>query len=123
MSAKAVTRYPTEPVKCWSKMKEIRRKHFRHTWEAVGKGEPIIMGIQGGIMTAFLAGFGDFANPSFGPYYTGSMRDLDLNIRYSEASEFRGYPRDLCSSMRNHLGQLSLGLSTRSPDGCKKFSL
>ena len=117
MSDQAGKRYPTEPIKCWAKMKELRRKHFRHTWEATEKGEPIVVGIAGGPLHALLAGFGDFANPSFGPYYTGSMRSTELNIKYSEAAEFKGYPRELCSSMRNHLGQLSLGLSTRSPEG------
>ena len=117
MSTEQEARYPTEPIKVWQKMKELRRKHFRNTWEATDRGDPIITGIAGGPLHAFLAGFGDFANPSYGPYYTGSMRDLELNVKYSEAAEFKGYPREICSSIRNHLGQLSLGLSTRSPEG------
>jgi benzoyl-CoA reductase subunit B len=116
MVARREVRYPTEPIKCWPKMKELRRKHFRHTWEALERGDPMRAGIGAGPL-AFIAGFGNYANPSYGPYYTGSMRDHALGVKFLEAAEARGYPRETCSSIRNHLGQLSLGLSTRGPNG------
>lgn len=110
------TRYPTKPAELWPKMKELRRWHFRKTWEAQAKGAPVIQGIVQAFQ-GYLSGLGEFANPSFGPYYTMMMRQPEENIKCHEAMEARGWGRDLCSSMRLHLGQMFRGLSTRGPKG------
>jgi len=97
-------------------MKELRRQHFRHTWEARERGELVLMGVFEWFLSLF-AGFGDFANPSYGPYYTALMRTPEQLVTVLEATEARGLGRELCSSMRTHLGQLFTGMSIKSPKG------
>lgn len=109
-------RLPTKPIECWTKMKELRRKHFLHTWKAQQEGNIVIQGIVEAYL-AYFSGLGNFANPSFGPYFTVMMRDWSEGIRVQEAAEAAGYGVDTCSSMRCHLGQMVLGLSFKGPKG------
>ena len=37
--AKEFTKYETRPIQLWGKMKELRRKHFRHIWQAHEQGQ------------------------------------------------------------------------------------
>ncbi|MDP6510235.1 MAG: 2-hydroxyacyl-CoA dehydratase family protein [Dehalococcoidia bacterium] len=108
--------YQTEPVKCWGRMKELRRGHFRHTWDAAARGEPVIQGIVE-FFLGYFSGIGDFANPSYGPYFTVMMRNPEFATKVFEGAEARGLPRDICSSMRCHLGQLFTGMSFKGPEG------
>ena len=110
------TKYKTKRLDCWPMMKELRRAHFKHTWEARDKGELVVMGIFEWFL-ALCAGFGDYANPSYGPYYTVMLRDKEKALKCFEVAEARGYRRDICASMRIHLGQLYMGLTERSPTG------
>jgi benzoyl-CoA reductase subunit B len=110
------TRYPTAPIESWVKGKELRRLHFRRTWEAASQGRPIIMGVHEGLL-GYLAGWEPYANPSYGPYYTALMRNPSELTKVLETFEAQGHPREICSSMRCYLGQLYAGLSTRSPTG------
>ena len=97
-------------------MKELRRMHFRHTWEAHDKGEVAIMGDVEWFLS-LCAGLGDFANPSYGPYTTGIMRDINETIRCLEKVESIGYKHDICAPMRCNLGQLFLGMVDKAPNG------
>lgn len=110
------TKYETRPVESWAKMKELRRTHFKHTWEAAGHGEPIVMGMTEALL-GYLAGLGNFADPSYGPYYTKLMRNPPELIKVLEVTEAKGHTRDVCSSMRCYLGQLYTGMSTTAPNG------
>ncbi len=111
-----LTKYPTKPIQVWGKMKELRRKHFRRTWEARDRGGIVINGIVEAFLGLF-AGFGEFGNPSYGPYFTVLMRNPDQLVKVLEAAESWGLNREICSSMRCHLGQLVSGLSTKNPNG------
>ena len=108
--------YRTRPIESWQRMKELRRWHFHHTWEAQAQGEVMVMGIVEFSLGIF-AGLGDFANPAYGPYYTLLTRNPHQLVRELEATENAGFGRDICASMRLHIGQLLLGHSTRSPKG------
>ena len=108
--------YQTRPIESWQRMKELRRWHFHHTWEAQKQGEVMVMGIVEFSLGLF-AGLGDFANPSYGPYYTVLTRNTHQLVKELEATESYGFGRDICASMRLHLGQLLLGHSTSSPKG------
>lgn len=109
-------KYKTKQLDCWPMMKELRRAHFKHTWEAREKGELVVMGIFEWFL-ALCAGFGDYANPSYGPYYTIILRDKEKTLKCFEIAEAKGFRRDICASMRCHLGQLYMGLTERSPTG------
>ena len=108
------TKYKTKRLDCWPMMKELRRSHFKKTWEAKEKGYLSIMGIFEWFL-ALPAGFGFYANPSYGPYYTEMLRDRQKALKCFSATESKGYGRDICASMRCHLGQLYMGLTERGP--------
>lgn len=114
---RTITRYPTKPLECWAKAKELRRMRNRHVWTAQEKGEVVIQGLLLEGMPSLFAGLGDFADPSFGPHYNQLMKNHPELIRCMEVAEARGYGRDMCSSMRLHLGQLLMGLATTGPRG------
>jgi benzoyl-CoA reductase subunit B len=109
-----ILRYETRPLDCWPKMKELRREHFKETWKAQQEGELVIMGIFEWFL-ALCAGFGNFANPSYGPYFTQMMRDRSQALKCFETAEAKGYRQGICSSMLCHIGQLYMGLSQRGP--------
>ncbi|MDP6101323.1 MAG: 2-hydroxyacyl-CoA dehydratase family protein, partial [Dehalococcoidia bacterium] len=111
---KELKQYETRPVQVWGKMKEMRRKHFRHIWQAHDKGELITVGMSESFM-ALPAGMGNYAASSYGPFFTGIMRDRAQAIRVSEVTEARGYGHEVCCAMRVHMGQVFLGMTTKSP--------
>jgi benzoyl-CoA reductase subunit B len=113
---KNYTRYETRPLDCWSKMKELRRSRFRQTWEAHEKGEIVIIGNVEWFLS-LCAGLGNYANPSFGPYTTGLMRDIAGLNKSLDRVDSAGYGHDICAPMRCNLGQLLLGMIDRGPDG------
>ncbi len=111
---KEIKRYETRPVQCWGKMKELRRKHFRHIWQAHEQGEIITVGMSESFL-ALPAGLGHYASSSYGPYFTGIMRDRATAIRINEVTESHGYGHDVCCAMRVHMGQVLTGMTTKSP--------
>ena len=113
-----LTKYKTKRLDCWPMMKELRRSHFKHTWQAKERGDLSIMGIFEWFL-ALPAGFGNYANPSYGPYYTVMLRDKAKAQECFDVTESKGYGRDICASMRCHLGQLYMGLTEKGPNGEK----
>ncbi|MBF8264674.1 MAG: benzoyl-CoA reductase, bzd-type, O subunit [Dehalococcoidia bacterium] len=110
------TKYETKPIEIWPKMKELRRWHFKHTWETAAKGGTVIMGMPEALL-GFLAGLGDYAYPSYGPYFTRMIKDVSATIECLETVEAHGHTKDMCSVMRVYIGQLYMGLATKSPQG------
>ncbi len=112
--AKEFTKYETRPLQVWGRMKELRRKHFRHIWQAHEQGEIMTVGMSESFL-AVPAGLGNYAASSYGPYFTGIMRDRATAIRINEVAESHGYGRDVCCAMRVHMGQVLTGMTTKSP--------
>lgn len=113
-----IIRYKTKPLDCWDKMKELRRLHFKRTWEIQKSGGLVAMGIFEWFL-ALCAGFGEFSNPSYGPHFTRMMRDTNKAAKCFEVAEAKGFSRSICASMRCHLGQLFMGLTEQGPEGEK----
>ncbi len=109
-----VTRYPTRPLDCWGKMKELRRALNRSAWEAREMGG-VVVATQNPPYPV-LAGLGLWARRLYGPYFAKAMKDPELLVHYHETAEARGFPRgEMCSSMHHYLGELLLGLTTTDP--------
>lgn len=101
-------RYPTEPLRCWNKAKEIREKYYKDYAGAKERG-----GIRwaGGAWSfdAVPAGLGDDVYPlTSEPYGASIAWKKDFANRCQEATEKAGYARDLCSYMRNYWGSVIL---------------
>jgi benzoyl-CoA reductase subunit B len=106
--AKALTKYPTEPLKCWPKAKELRRKYYENYAKAHEKG-----GLRwtGGAWAfdAIPAGLGEDVYPLTGePYGASIAHDREFQRACAEATERAGFARDLCAYMRNYWGSILL---------------
>jgi benzoyl-CoA reductase subunit B len=103
-----VKRYPTEPLRCWNKAKEIRENYYKNYASAKSKG-----GIRwaGGAWSfdAVPAGLGDDVySLTSEPYGASIAWNKEFALRCQEATEKAGYARDLCSYMRNYWGSVIL---------------
>jgi len=101
-------KYPTERLKCWNESKDLRLKYYQDYAEAHDNG-----GLRwaGGAWTfdAVPAGLGDDVYPITSEPYGASLAfDKSLSLECLEAAEVKGYPRDLCSYMRNYWGSIIL---------------
>ena len=97
-------KYPTEPLKCWGKVKELRDKYYQDYATAHEKG-----GIRwsGGAcsLEPIPAAFGKDVYPLTGEPYGASIAfDKQFAAKCHAAAEQAGYPRDLCAYMRNYWG-------------------
>ncbi len=112
--------YEKRPFESWEVVKELRSKHFWHTWHAQEEGEELVLGMVFG-WASLLAGIGNFADPSIGPHFTRLARTPNAEgiTQAVEAAEAFGLGRDVCGAMKAHLGQLFQGLSQTSPTGEK----
>lgn len=108
------TRYPTRPLECWAKLRELRRKYAKHTWEAQEHGGLVVAAQLPAI--PLVAGLSDFARRIYGPYFNKAMREPEVLRQFHEAADARGFPRgDMCSSMHHQIGQMLLGLTQIDP--------
>lgn len=109
-----VTEYPTRPLECWGKMKELRRRLFRLSWEVREQGGVVIATQQ--LPFALVAGLGPFGRRLYGPYFGKAMRQPEIVTSYHEVADTAGFPAQvMCSSMHHYLGELLLGLTTKDP--------
>lgn len=98
--------YPTRPLECFERMKELRRQVAWDTWRCRERGRPLALSGEVGC-TAILGAFDAEIIPSMP---TGrEMRDLDWVVKLNEAAESRGYGRDCCATLRIALGAHFLG--------------
>ncbi len=112
------TRYPTEPIQVWPKMKELRRAHAKRNAALQDAGNPVVVGVIENFL-ALLEGLGDFAMFQYEPRYTAVMRDTTEAIKNLEASEAYGFARHLCGSLRLHIGSVMRGRLTYALKGKK----
>jgi len=97
-------KYPTEPLKCWGKVNELRENYYRDYATAHEKGGIRWSGGAAGI-EAVPAGFGGDIYPLTGEPYGASIAfDREFAAKCHAAAEEAGYPRDLCAYMRNYWG-------------------
>jgi len=101
-------KYRLEPLKTWTKAKELRREYYRNFLEAKEKG-----GIRyaGGTVAfhAVVAGLGrDVYNLTGEPYGATCAFMEPFGIAAQEACDKAGIPRDLCAYMRNYWGSILL---------------
>lgn len=118
-----MAKYKTEPLKSWSKAKELRLKYYQDYQNAKDKG-----GLRwtGGAWAfdSIPAGLGrDVHHITGEPYGASIAFDKKLSLECLEAAEAKGWARDLCSYMRNYWGSMYLnkyafGGEYPQPDFC-----
>jgi benzoyl-CoA reductase subunit B len=106
--AQATTHYPTAPLACWNKAKELRNTYYQEYATAHDRGA---LRWAGGAWSlgAIPAGLGrDVHSLTSEPYGASVAFDRKFSMQCLEAVEKAGYARDLCSYMRNYWGSLLL---------------
>ncbi len=103
-----MSKYPSEPLKCWDWSKELRHKFFYTVLEVKEKGGLLVAG-SGATFQAFPHGFGkDVVFLPGEPYGANVAWHNDFCVRAEEACEKAGFARDLCAYMRNYWGSVLL---------------
>ena len=101
-----MAKYPTEPLKCWDKAKELRLKFYRNYQDAHKEGGLRVMG-SAWALDALTMGLGtDVYWVTGEPYAASCAFNKPLSSEFLEASENYGFARDLCSYMRNYWGSI-----------------
>lgn len=100
--------YPTEPLKCWKKSKELRAQYYKDYIDAKENG-----GLRwSGSAWAFHAlpsGLGnDVYSVTGEPYGATSAYFTDFSLQCLQAAERAGIARDLCGYLRNYWGAILL---------------
>jgi benzoyl-CoA reductase subunit B len=104
----AVQRYPTEPLKCWQKAKELRLKYYRDYAEAHNRGalryiggawnfDPVPKGLSGEVYS--LTGE---------PYGASCAYNTEFSKRALEKAHAYGFAKDMCAYFRNYVGSVLL---------------
>ncbi|MCX6156181.1 MAG: benzoyl-CoA reductase, bzd-type, subunit O [Candidatus Kapabacteria bacterium] len=104
----SIPTYKTEALKSWNKAKEIRNDFYKRYQNAHENG-----GLRwaGGAWSfgAIPCGLGRDIFPITGePYAAGIAFNKEFSLRCLEATERKGYARDLCAYMRTYWGSIIL---------------
>ncbi len=102
--------YPTRPLICWEKAKELRQKHYEEIIKARDNGVLVVTG-SGDAFVPLLAGIGDFVHLAGEPFGATIATQEKLSLECLEACEARRYARDMCAYMRNYWGAMFLNKS------------
>jgi len=102
-----MARYPTRPLECWQKAKELRLAFYREVAVAREEGKLVTSGSVEAPF-ALAAGLGDFVHLPAEPYGANVATDPTFARECAEAVEARGFARDLCAYMRNYWGSMFL---------------
>jgi benzoyl-CoA reductase subunit B len=103
-----MAKYPTAPLKCWDKAKELRNQFYRNFEQAHKNGGVRWMG-SAWALDAVTSGLGrDVYCITGEPYGASCAFDKPLSTKYLTAAENYGFSRDLCAYMRNYWGSVIL---------------
>jgi benzoyl-CoA reductase subunit B len=99
-------KYPTEPLKCWNKAKELRNQFYENFDKAHEKGGLRVMG-SAWAFDAVPLGLGrDVYWVTGEPYGASCAFNKPLSAEFLAATENFGFARDLCAYMRNYWGSI-----------------
>ncbi len=100
--------YPSEPLKCWKKAKELREQYYINFAKAKEKGGLRWSG-SAWALDAIPAGLGtDVYSLTGEPYGATIAVDKKFNKECQDAAESYGFARDLCAYMRTYWGSIIL---------------
>lgn len=99
--------YQTKGLDCWKWAKELRANAYADIYEAREKGKLLITGGAASFYD-LPAGFGDYEYFAGEPYGASIAHLPEWVGICDEATEERGYARDLCAYMRHYWGSMFL---------------
>lgn len=99
--------YPTKPLQCWQKCKELRLAYYRDVAAAREQGKLLVAGSAWEAL-CLPSGLGDYVFFGGEPYGASIASDMGFARRCAEATESTGLAREMCAHMRNFLGSAYL---------------
>lgn len=100
--------YPSEPLRCWPKAKELRQRYYQN-YASIKERGGLRFGGSAWTFDAIPAGLGRDVVPLTGePYAAAIAHDRAFNVACQQAVEAAGFARDLCSYMRSYWGSIML---------------
>ncbi len=104
----SANKYPSEPLKLWSKAKELRERYYMDYARAKDNGGLRWSG-SAWALDALPMGLGDDVYALTGePYAASVSHDRKFAKECMDAAEAYGFARDLCSYMRIYWGSMHL---------------
>lgn len=100
-----LVKYPTKPLECWDKAKELRLSHYADISRAREEGKFLVTGSIDSFISV-LAGIGDFVYLASEPYGASIATNPAFAEECTAAVEAQGFARDLCSYLRNYWGSV-----------------
>lgn len=122
-----LNQYPTRPLQCWNKAKELRMAHYQDVMKARDDKKLIVTGGTDGFIT-LPAGLGDYVFLGGEPYSAAIVTDPAFSQECQQVVEAKGYARDLCAYIRSYLGSMLLdkfyfGGRFPKPDFCLQMHI
>ncbi len=99
--------WPTKPLDCWQRAKELRLAHYQELTDPHKNGRLFVTG-SGASFVSILAGLGDYIFLSGEPYGAAIATDFEFAQACQEETEARGFARDLCAYLRSYWGSMLL---------------
>lgn len=105
--------YPTKPLECFALAKELRARHYRNIMTAREQNKLLVCG---GVVLPWeiVEGFGEVEYFEGEPYGAAISAEPELAAAANEATDARGYGRDVCPYARSYWGSMFLN---RTPWG------
>ncbi len=102
-----IKRWPTRPLDCWGKAKELRLNHYQEFLTARDEGKLVVSG-SATSFSVLISGLGDYAFLASEPYSAAVATEPQFAQACAETVEAKHYSRDLCAYMRNYWGSMYL---------------
>lgn len=99
--------YETQPLEIYEKARELRLDHWKDVMTARERGKLLVACSQPEPL-ALVAGFGDYALHPGGPYAVNVSINPTFSVEAMEATESKGFSRDMCGYFRCDMGSIYL---------------
>jgi len=100
--------YPTEPLKCWGKAKELRLKYYKDYAEAHQRGALRYIGGAWNFDAVPTGLSGEVCSLTGEPYGAACAYNAEFSKRALEKAQSYGFAKDMCAYFRNYVGSVLL---------------
>src|SRR3972149_7517659 len=97
---RTLTRYPTKPLECWPRYKELRKLLGKRSWDAKEQGGVVVVAQM--LCHPLAAGLGPVGRRHYAPYFNKAMKDHSLLLQYHEVADAAGFLRGGVGSATHH---------------------
>ncbi|MBI4289257.1 MAG: 2-hydroxyacyl-CoA dehydratase [Chloroflexi bacterium] len=99
--------YKTRPLEAFTKSKDLRAKHYQDVMTAREQGKLVVLGTAN-MPWELVEGLGPYEALEGEPYGATVAQYPELALECAEATDARGYGRDVCAYVRSYWGSMFL---------------